>query len=111
MKVHSFGVTPGQDGAFKKEFVKAMVSSCISSNFVENQDLGNAFAKLGMKPLTRKKVSGKMLDELDVDNIALLQESIQNIDYPAGSSDGWRKKNCMSGAGLMNFTVMGNSGA
>jgi hypothetical protein len=63
-----------------------------------------------MKPLTRKKVSGKMLDDLDADNIALLQESIQTMDYPAGSSDGWRKKNCMKGAGLMNMTVMGNSG-
>jgi hypothetical protein len=88
-----------------------MVSSCISFNFIENEHLGNAFAKLGMKPLTRKKVSGKMLDELDTDNIATLQESIQTMDYPAGSSDGWRKKSCMSGAGLMNFTVMGNSGA
>jgi hypothetical protein len=52
-----------------------------------------------------------MLDELDADNVATLQESIQAMDYPAGSSDGWRKKSCMSGAGLMNFTVMGNSGA
>jgi hypothetical protein len=32
------------------------------------------FAKLGMKPPTWKKVSGKMLDELDADNIAKLQE-------------------------------------
>jgi hypothetical protein len=39
------------------------------------------FAKLGMKPLTRKKVSGKMLDELDADNIAKLQESIQTMYY------------------------------
>jgi hypothetical protein len=111
MKVHSFGVTPGQEEAFKKEFVKAIVSSCISFNFVENEHHGNAFAKPCMKPLTRKKVSGKMLDELDPDNIATLQESIQTTDYPAGSSDGWQKKSCMSGAGLMNFTVMGNSGA
>jgi hypothetical protein len=111
MKVHSFGVTPGQEEAFKKEFVNAMVSSCISFNFVENEHLGNAFAKLGMKPLTRKKVSGKMLDELNADNIALLQESIQNTDHPAGSSDGWRKNSCLSGAGFMHFTVMGNPGA
>jgi hypothetical protein len=32
------------------------------------------------------------------------------MDYPAGASDGWRKKYCESGAGLMNFTVMGNQG-
>jgi hypothetical protein len=87
------------------------ISSCISFNFVENKHLGNAFAKLGMKPLTRKKVSGKMLDELDVDSITLLQEFIQTMDCLAGSSDGWRKKSCMSGAGLMNFTVLGNSSA
>jgi hypothetical protein len=43
MKVHSFGVTPGQEEAFKKEFVKAMVSSCISCNFVENKHLGKAW--------------------------------------------------------------------
>jgi hypothetical protein len=55
-----------------------------------------------------------MLDELDADNIgnnASVQESIQAIDYPAGSTDSWQKKSCMSGAGLMNFTVTCNSGA
>jgi hypothetical protein len=46
MKVHSFGVTPGQEEAFKKEFVRAMVSSCISFIFVENEHLGSAFASL-----------------------------------------------------------------
>jgi hypothetical protein len=30
---------------------------------------------------------------------------------PVFSSDGWRKKSCMSGAALVSFTVMGNSGA
>jgi hypothetical protein len=33
---------------------------------------------------------------------------IDSMDYPAGSSGGWRK--CESGAGLMNFTVMGDTG-
>jgi hypothetical protein len=45
IKLHFFGVTPGQVEAFKKEFVKAMVTSCISFNFVENEHLNNVFAK------------------------------------------------------------------
>jgi hypothetical protein len=33
---------------------------------------------------------------------------ITELDYPFGASDGWRKKACLQGAGLMNFTVCGN---
>jgi hypothetical protein len=36
VKVHSLGSTPGQEEEFKKECVKAMVTSCKSFNFAEN---------------------------------------------------------------------------
>lgn len=92
-------------------FFKAMVTGCISFNFVENDYFRQALASLGMPPLTRKQVAGQYLDALSQDDGAEMKESIAKMDYPAGSSDGWRKKYCASGAGLMNFTVMGDAGA
>jgi hypothetical protein len=36
---------------------------------------------------------------------------LTKMDYVCGATDGWRKNSCLSGAGLMNFCVMGNLGA
>jgi hypothetical protein len=87
-----------------------MVTSCISFNFVVNEFLHQAFASIGMQPMTRKQVSGKFLDELAAEDQECSQAAIATTDFPAGSSDRWRKESCMMGASLMKFTVMGNTG-
>ena len=64
-----------------------------------------------MAPLTRKQVAGLYLNEIDAGERSWSRKAIEGIDYPPGASDGWHKRYCVSGAGLMNFTVMGDSGA
>jgi hypothetical protein len=108
--VQAFGVTAKQEEEFKENFFKAMVTSCVAFNFVENEYLRKAFASLGMAPMTRKEVSGRRLQDLTQKDRLDTRTLINSMDYPAGSSDGWRKKYCESGAGLMNFTVMGDTG-
>jgi hypothetical protein len=86
-----------------------MVTSFIAFNFVENGYLEQAFAALGVKPLTRYQISVPMLDNLASQDKTAMMETIASMDFPAGSSDGWRKKSCQDGAGLMNTTVLGDS--
>jgi hypothetical protein len=62
--VQAFGVTAKQEEEFKENFFKAMVTSCMAFNFVENEYLRKAFASLGMAPMTRKEVSGRRLQDL-----------------------------------------------
>jgi hypothetical protein len=108
--VQALGVTRSQEREFKDNFFKAMVTSCIAFNFVENEYLRKAFASLGMTAMSRQEVSGKRLKALTQRDQQDMRSQIDSMDYPAGSSDGWRKKYCEGGAGLMNFTVMGNTG-
>jgi hypothetical protein len=50
-----------------------------------------------------------MLDNLANQDKTAMMETIASMDFPAGSSDGWRKKRYQDGAGLMNTTVLGDS--
>jgi hypothetical protein len=108
--VQRFGVTKEQEEDFKMCLVKAMVTSCIAFNFAENGYLAKALAILGMTPLTRKQVAGTYLDQIAAGEQEWSRKAIESMEYPPGASDGWRKKYCVSGAGLMNFTVMGDNG-
>jgi hypothetical protein len=84
-----------------------LVTSCVAFKYVENEYLHKAITVLEMSGLTRKDVSGRMLQDLSSEDKVDLQHAIKEMEFPAGSSDGWRKKHCLSGAGLMNFMVMG----
>jgi hypothetical protein len=88
-----------------------MVTSCIPFNFAENSYLQKALSTsvFGVEGMTRKHISGKMLDNLSANDQASMVEKLANEDNPAGSSDGWRKKFCTGGAGLMNFCALGDS--
>ena len=86
-----------------------MVTSCIPFNFVEKSYIKKALGVFGVSPLTRRQISGRMLDDLEADIQAAMATDVASLDYPAGSSDGWRKKFCQDGAGLMNFCVLGES--
>jgi hypothetical protein len=89
--VQAFGVTRSQEEEFKDNFFKAMVTSCIAFNFVENEYLRKAFATLGMTAMSRKEVSGKRLKALTQRDQQDMRSQTDSMDYPAGSSDGWRK--------------------
>jgi hypothetical protein len=77
---------------------------------VENGYLRKAFLALGISAMSRKEVSGKRLQQLSQQGQSNMRAQIAAMDFPAGASDGWRKKYCESGAGLINFTVMGSEG-
>jgi hypothetical protein len=63
-----------------------------------------------MTAMSRKEVSGKRWKPLTQRDQQDMRSQIDSMDYPPGSSDGWRKKYCEGGAGPMNFTVMGYTG-
>jgi hypothetical protein len=109
-EVQRFGVTKEQEQQFKMYLVKAMITSCIAFNFADNEYLAKALGVLGMSPLTRKKVAGPYLDQIAAGEQDWSSKAIESMEYPPGASDGWRKKYCVSGAGLMNFEVMGDNG-
>jgi hypothetical protein len=44
-----------------------------------------------------------MLDNLASQDKKAMMQNISSMDFPAGSSDGWRKKSCQDD--LMNTTV------
>jgi hypothetical protein len=109
--VQQFVVTPAQEAAFKSLFFKSIVTSNIAFNYLENQQVKDCFKLMGMKPPTRRQAAGKYLDELTEESKMFSKLSVALMDFPHGASDGWRKKYCNQGAGLMNSAVMGNSGA
>jgi hypothetical protein len=104
--VQQFGSTWSQQGQFAELIFKAIVTSCIPFNFVENSYLQKAFSVFGMQGMTRKHVSGKKLDGLSANEEASMVAKLANEDYPAGSSDGWCKKFCADGAGLTDFCAL-----
>jgi hypothetical protein len=69
-----------------------------------------ALAMIGIS-LSAKDVAGRFLDEICAEQMGFDRAMLTMMDYVCGATDGWRKKSCLSGAGLMNFCVMGNQGA
>jgi hypothetical protein len=106
-----FTASAQQKEAFIDGLVKAMATSCISFTFMENSYLKEAARALGVELPGRRALAGPILDRVFEESQCFTKESIGNMDYPCGASDGWRKKYCEGGASLMNFTVMGNEGA
>ena len=109
-EVQRVGMTEEQVKQFKVCLVKAMITSCIPFNFADNEYLGKALEVLGMAPLTRKQVAGPYLDEITAGEQLWSRQAIKDMEYPAGASDGWHKRYCVSQAGLVNFTIMGDNG-
>jgi hypothetical protein len=57
----------------------------------------------------RKKVEGRLLDEIASETEAFSLDKVAAMEHPAGASDGWRK-NYHGGEGMQNFTAMGDRG-
>jgi hypothetical protein len=73
--------------------------------------LKEAAGALGIELPGRQALAGPILDRVFDESRSFTRDSILNMEYPCGASDGWRKKYCEGGKSLMNLTVMGNEGA
>jgi hypothetical protein len=105
--------TKDQQRQFDELLTKALVSPCVPLNFafVENKYLNEAMAVVGLTVPSRRQVSGPLFDRIAEQTESFSMDTIQAMDYPAGASDGWRKKACQGVQGLMNFTVMNHQSA
>jgi hypothetical protein len=90
-------------------FVKGMDTSCIPFTFVMNTFIQSALAMLEIK-LNCSDAAGPLLDAICEEQKGRDHGMITELDYPFDASEGWRKKTCLQGAGLMDFTVCGNQG-
>jgi hypothetical protein len=91
--------------------VKVMATSCIPFTFMENSYLREAAGALGVELPGRRALAGPILDRVFDESRCFTKNSISNMDFPCGASDGWRKKCCEGVASQMHFTVVGNEGA
>jgi hypothetical protein len=107
----TFAASKNQQEAFIDNLVKAMATSCIPFTFIENEYLRRAAASVGVQLPSRRIVSGTLLDRIFEESVTFSTDRIASMEHPAGASDGWRKKCCEEGTGLMNFTVNGDGEA
>jgi hypothetical protein len=107
----NFAASKDQQEAFVDNLVKAMATGCIPFTFVENEYLRRDASSVGAKVPSRKEVAGTLLDRIFEETVLFSEDRVSSMDHPAGASDGWRKKFCEQGAGLMNFTVNGDGEA
>ena len=93
-----FGATHTQQKQFKEMVFKAMVTSCIPFDFVENSYIKKAFGVFGVSPLTRKQISGRMLDDLEADTQAATATDVRSgriMCASVRSSISYRERNRM----------------
>jgi hypothetical protein len=108
--MHNFTPSKNQAEVFNQELLKAIVTSGVSFAFVESSHLVKAAKAVGVELPSRKTMSGGMLDTLFDDTQLATRQSIADMDFPAGASDGWRNKYAQQGDSLMNLTGVGNEG-
>jgi hypothetical protein len=109
--LHGTVATASQQKQCDLLMTKALVSSCVPFAFLENEYLQQACSVVRLTAPSRKQASGALLDKIAEETDSWSMEKIKNMQYPAGASDGWRKKTCQGGQGLMNFTILDNSSA
>jgi hypothetical protein len=108
--LQQFMMNPDQCHEFCKLIVKGMVTGCVPFAFAGNTFIQQALAMIGVS-LSAKDVAGRFLDEICAEQTGFDRAMLTSMNFVCGATDGWRKKSCLSGAGLMNFCVMGNQGA
>ena len=89
----------------------ACITACVPFTFFENDHLMKAAAVFGTKLASRKVLGGTLLDSIFNEVQLGTIENLGALSYVDGSSDGWRKKSCLLGAGLMNFCALTCTGA
>jgi hypothetical protein len=103
--------TPKQQLDFNLHLTRALITGCVPLNFIENEDLKNAARAVGVTLPSRKVLSTTILDKIFADVQLGTADKLTALSYVDASSDGWRKKYCEQGAGLMNFVALTASGA
>jgi hypothetical protein len=103
--------TKDQQRQFDELLTKALVTACVPFASVDNTYLHEALGVVGLTVPSRRQVSESLLDKIAEQTEFFSMDEIQAMDLPAGASDGWRKKSCQGGQGLMNCTVMDHSSA
>jgi hypothetical protein len=86
-----------QEEAFIDGLVKPMATSCIPFTCMENSYLKAAAGALGIELPGRRALAGPILDRVFDESRCFTRDSILNMEYPCGASDGWRKKYCEGG--------------
>lgn len=101
-----FVASPEQVAAFNRNMAMACITSCVPFNFFENKYLQAAAQGVGVKLCSRKVLATTLLDSI-FDAVELgTVDSLAKLRYIDAASDGWRKKHCEMGAGLMNFCAL-----
>jgi Protein of unknown function (DUF 659) len=103
--------TPQQQLDFTLHLTRALITGCVPLNFIENEDLKSATRVVGITLPSRKVLSTTILDKVFADVQLGTADKLGALSYVDASSDGWRKKYCEQGAGLMNFLALTGSGA
>lgn len=89
----------------------ACITSCVPFTFFENEHLQAAAGVFGVTLPSRKVLSTTLLDSIFKEVQVASAQSLDSLPYIDASSDGWRKKHCESGAGLMNFCALTPNGS
>ena len=109
--IKAFGASPAQQASFNRNMAMACITGCVPFNFFSNIYLQAAAADVGVKLISRKVLSSTLLDSIFEEVELGTATSLASLQFIDGSSDGWRKKACDQGAGLMNFCALTLVGA
>lgn len=103
--------TPQQNESFVRSLVMACITGCIPFTFIENPHLIEAAKAIGVTLPSRKVLSTTVLDAAFKDIQTATDDQLSKLKYIDAASDGWRKKYCEQGAGLVNFCALTATGA
>jgi hypothetical protein len=100
-----------QQEAFNRHMAMACITSCVPFTFFENEHFKTAANVFGVKLPSRKVLSTTILDNIFEGVQDASAQSLAHLSFIDASSDGWRKKQCESGASIMNFCALTPTGA
>jgi Protein of unknown function (DUF 659) len=109
--IKSFAASAKQGAAFNRSMAMACITGCVPFTFFENAHFKAAAAGVGVTLPSRKVLSTTLLDSIFKDVQLGTASTLAELSFIDGASDGWRKKHCEQGAGLMNFCALGLAGA
>jgi hypothetical protein len=100
-----------QATAFVDNLVKGIITGQVPFQFIENDFVKAAGRAVGFDLPSAKALAAPLLDKILAEQHTFTSTMLQDIDYLGGTSDGWRKRYCQSGASMMNFIALPGSRA
>jgi hypothetical protein len=91
--------------------VMACITGCIPFSSIEDPHLVEAAKTIGVTLLSRRVLSTTGLNAPFKDVHTATEDLLRQLKYIDAASDGWRKKYCERGAGLVNFCALNTTGA